>query len=203
MDWSGEEKQFIRGLKNPAGVQTFLDSMPYNTLPEYHCPRHVLQERAAHCYDGALFAAAALRLLGRPPLICNLFAVRDDDHIIALFKEQGLWGCVAKSNMSGLRFREPIHRSLRELVMTYFDDYFSVEGIKSLRSYTRPMNLHQFDRFNWTFADEGLEIIAHRLDALKRIPLIGQKQIKRLQRVEERSYKAGMLGADPDGLYKP
>ena len=203
MKWTPAERSFLRNLKNPAGVQAFLDDIPYSTIPEYRCPRRVLKDHAAHCYDGALFAAAALRHLGWPPLITNLVAVRDDDHILALFKEDGLWGAVAKSNFSGLRFREPIHRSLRELAMTYFEDYFNVEGKKSLRAYTRPLHLKQFDHLNWIFDETGLGAIAERLDDLQRIPLLSKKRIVKLQPMDQRGFNAGMLGADQAGLYVP
>src|SRR5439155_793750 len=93
------------------------------------------RERVAHCYDGALFAAAALRRLGHPPLLVNMYAERDDEHLLAVFKQAGHWGAVAKSNFVGLRYRDPIYRTLRELVMSSFQDYFNVQGDKTLRGY--------------------------------------------------------------------
>jgi hypothetical protein len=105
----------------------------------------VLRDRLAHCFEGALFAAGALRALGHPPLLLDLEAVRDDDHVLAVFRRNGAWGALAKSNYAGLRFREPVYRTLRELAMSYFEDYYSVEGERSLRSFsTRPVNLARF-----------------------------------------------------------
>ena len=95
--------------------------------------------RTAHCLEGALLAAAALRVQGQPPLLLDLEAVRDDDHVLAVFKQHNCWGAIAKSNYSGLRFREPVYRTLRELAMTYFEHYFNLEREKTLRKYSRPI----------------------------------------------------------------
>src|SRR3990172_7915290 len=143
-----ELRVFAR-LDSPAKIQVFLDNMPYSAEERYRCPRSVLQDRVAHCYDGALFAAAALRRLGHAPLIIDMLAHNDDDHLLALFKRGGHWGAVAKSNFAGLRYREPIYRTLRELVLSYFEQYYNVEGEKTLRGYTLPLNLKPFDRFHW------------------------------------------------------
>jgi len=111
-------------------------------------------ERRAHCFDGAVFAAAALRKLGFPPLVLELVPnERDDDHLIALYKRDGLWGAVAKSNFVGLRFREPVFRNLRELVLSYFEQFFNVAGEKTLRAYTLPLDLTRFDALGWTIQD--------------------------------------------------
>ncbi len=190
-------------IKNLYDIQLFLDDLPYSTDSFYRCPQRVLQDRKAHCFDGAVFAAAALRHLGYPPLILNLFAERDDDHLLALFKQDGLWGAIGKSNFVGLRFREPIHRSLRELVMTYFENYYNIEGEKTLRSYTRPLNLSQFDALDWLHNDEAMEVIADRLDQLPTFQLLSIQSLQRLHPMDRRSYEAGMWGTDPEGLYQP
>jgi hypothetical protein len=191
------------GLESPPKIQAFLDRIPYSADPIYRCPRRVLEDRKAHCYDGALFAAAALRRLGHPPLILDMHAVRDDDHVLALYKRDGLWGAVAKSNFVGLRYREPIHRTLRELVMSYFEDFYNVDREKTLRSYTLPLNLRAFDRLDWTVRDEPMDLIAQRLDEIRRIPLLSERSIQGLCLADERSYRAGMQGVNPTGLYKP
>ena len=129
------EYKFLKTLVNPARVQAFLDEIPYSTEHVYRCPLRVLRERIAHCFDGALFAAVTLRRLGYPPLILELVPNgRDDDHLLALYKRNGHWGAVAKSNFVGLRFREPVYRNLRELVMSYFEQFYNVEREKTLRS---------------------------------------------------------------------
>jgi hypothetical protein len=110
---------------------------------------------------------------------------------------------VAKSNFVGLRFREPIYRNLRELVISYFEQFYSVERIKSLRSYTAPLNLKTFDRLNWMMSDGPLERIGERLDEIRKVPLLTRRMIAGLSLVDERSYKAGLLGANKAGLYRP
>ena len=124
-----ELQAVARVLKTPAAIQAFLDETPYSAENRYRCPLSVVRDRKAHCFDGAVFAAAMLRRLGHPPLIVDLLPnERDDDHMLALFRVDGLLGAVAKSNFSGLRYREPICRSLRELILSYFEDYFNAAG---------------------------------------------------------------------------
>jgi len=200
---SAEERAIVNGLTRPAGIQAFLDSIPYSTDEFYRCPLRVLRDRTAHCFDGAVFAAAALRRIGHPPLILDLLSNgRDDEHLLALFKDHGYWGAVAKSNFVGLRFREPVYRTLRELVMSYFEQYYNLEREKTLRGYTGPLNLKRFDRLNWMTADETMELIAQRTEEIRRVMLIGGEMEKRLSLVDERSYQAGLTGSDPNGLYK-
>jgi len=200
---SAEERAIVNGLTRPAGIQAFLDSIPYSTDEFYRCPLRVLRDRTAHCFDGAVFAAAALRRIGHPPLILDLLSNgRDDEHLLALFKDHGYWGAVAKSNFVGLRFREPVYRTLRELVMSYFEQYYNLEREKTLRGYTGPLNLKRFDRLNWMTADETMELIAQRTEEIRRVMLIGAEMEKRLSLVDERSYQAGLTGSDPNGLYK-
>ena len=115
----------------------------------------------------------------------------------------GCWGAVAKSNFVGLRFREPVYRTVRELVMSYFEQYYNLEREKTLRGYTGPLNLKRFDRLNWMTADETMERIAQRTDEIRRVMLIDAEMEKRLSPVDERSYQAGLIGSDPNGIYKP
>ena len=128
---------------------------------------------------------------------------RDDDHLLALYKQEGHWGAIAKSNFVGLRFREPIFRNLRELVLSYFEQYYNIEREKTLRGYTVPLNLEAFDRFNWMISDESMERIAQRTDEIRRFYLLTPKMISGLSPVEERLYKAGLQGANEAGLFKP
>jgi hypothetical protein len=131
---------------------------------------------------------------GHPPLIADLEAVRDDDHIIALFKQLGHWGAVAKSNYSGLRFREPVYRTVRELVMTYFEMYFNLDGEKTLRKFSSPVNLGRFDRIGWMTAEDDLWAISDYLCSLRHQPLITRAMIRRLRPVDKRLFEAGLLG---------
>ena len=200
--WTVEELRVMRELDTPAKIQCFLDSISYSADPIYRSPRSVLRDRKAHCFDGALFAAAALRLIGHPPRIVDMKAVRDDDHLLAIFKRKALFGAVAKSNFVGLRFREPIYRSLRELVISYFDSYYNLDYEKTLRGYTAPLDLRPFDRIKWTSSDEQLDLIAERLDQIPSFALLDEETVRELSPVDERTYHAGMQGSNPDGIYR-
>jgi len=198
------ERQVMVRLTTPRKIQDFLDELPYSLETIYRCPLRVLRDRVAHCYDGALFGAAALRCLGYPPLILNMPAIlHDDDHLLALYKRDGRWGAVAKSNFVGLRFREPIYVTLHELVMSYFEQFYNVERKKTLRNYTVPLNLKAFDKLNWMTSDAPLERIGARLDEIRKVRLLTRRMIANLSLVDERSYQAGLLGANKEGLYKP
>lgn len=212
MEWSQDfervlnktEYRFLKTLTHPARIQAFLDEIPYSTEPVYRCPLRVLRERVGHCFDGALFAAAILRRLGHPPLILEMVPNgRDDDHLLALFKRNGHWGAVAKSNFVGLRFREPVYRTLRELVMSYFEQFYNVEREKTLRHYSLPLNLKTFDQWNWMTSDESMERIAQRLDQVRKTPLLTQTMISNLSLVDKRSFQAGLFESNEAGLFKP
>jgi hypothetical protein len=197
------ERALFDGLASPAEVQAWLDSIPYSVDPFYRSPRRVLRERRAHCFDGAVFAAAALRRLGWPPLLVDLYAERDDDHVLAIWQRDGCWGAVAKSNFAGLRFREPVYQSLRELAMSYFEDFYNVEREKTLRGLTLPLDLTQLDALGWMADDDALEQVAQRLDAVDRTPLLTPRMIAGLEPLDARSYESGLLGTDHAGLYRP
>jgi hypothetical protein len=201
---SKTERQLMAELSSPSRIQAFLDGFAYSTEEVYRCPLRVLRERIAHCFDGALFAAAALRRIGFPPLILEILPNdRDDDHMLTPYKMNGHWGAVAKSNFVGLRFREAIYRTLRELVLSYFEQYYNVEREKTLRGYTAPLNLKAFDRFNWMVSDEPLEQIATRLGEIRKISVVTPQMIAKLSLVDPHSYQAGLLGAVERGLYRP
>ena len=200
---SAKERAVVSSLTSPVGIQVFLDSIPYSSADFYRCPLRVLRDRTAHCFDGAMFAAMALRRIGYPPLILDMLSNgRDDEHLLALFKIGRCWGAVAKSNFVGLRFREPVYRTVRELVLSYFEQYYNLDREKTLRGYTGPLNLKRFDRLNWMTADETMERIAQRTDEIRRVMSIDAEMEKRLSPVDERSYRAGLIGSDPNGIYK-
>lgn len=197
------ERKSLSGLDTPAHIQDYLNAIPYSDDDFYRCPLRVLRERKAHCFDGALFAAMALRLISYPPLILELIPnERDDDHLLALFKKYAHWGAVAQSNFTGLRYREPVFRSLRELVMSYFEDFFNAAGEKTLVGYRTPVNLKVFDHLDWMSSDAGLEALADGMDRYKIIPVITDEMAANLALADKRSLQAGLLGADPDGLFK-
>ncbi len=202
--FTSEELAFFSTLDTPIKIQAFLDGIPYSEEEIYRCPRQVISDRKAHCFDGALLAAAALRNLGYPPLVLDMLPSpgRDDDHMLALYKIDGHWGAIAKSNFVGLRYREPIFRSLRELVLSYFEDFYNLAGEKTLRVYTAPLNLQAYDRLGWMVSDASMEEIAHRLEKLRRYTLLTPRMQAALAPVDERFYQAGLAGANWDGLYK-
>ena len=201
---TGTERQLMSGLTTPFKIQGFLDAIPYSADPFYRCPLQVLRDRVAHCFDGALFGAAALRRIGYPPLILDMIPnKRDDDHLLALFNQRGYWGAVAKSNFAGLRFREPVYRTLRELILSYFEHYYNIEREKTLRGYTIPLNLKVFDKENWMTSDAVLERIARRTDEIRRFSLLTTGMIRALSPVDERTYTSGLQGANQAGLYQP
>ena len=190
------ERRALRALGSPVGIQRALDAMPYHLAGTAWSPRRVLREGTAHCLEGAIFAAAALRVLGFPPLLLDLEAVQDTDHVIAVFQVRGHWGAIAKSNFSGLRYREPVHRSLRELVMSYFDGYINLRGERTLRAYSRPVNLARFDRRRpgWAVAEEDLWWIPEHLLEIRHTPLLSSAMTRALSRVDRRALAAGLVG---------
>jgi hypothetical protein len=194
-----EEYSLLRSLKTPSGVQEFLEfQVHYNKEsagPTCRSPRRVLRDRLAQCFEGALFAAGALRVLGFPPLLLDLEAVRDDDHVLALFRHRGYWGAVGKSNYAGLRFREPVYRSLRELAVSYFEHYYNLKGEKTLRTFsTRPVNLARFDRIQWMTTEQDLWVIGDHLGEVSHTPLLSPAMIPGLSRLDRRSFRAGLTG---------
>ena len=198
------ERRVLSGLRSPFSIQSFLDGLAYSTDHFYRCPLRVLHDLKAQCFDGGLFAAMALRRLGHRPLIIDMVPNgRDDDHILALYKIDGHWGAVAKSNFAGLRFREAVYRTVRELVMSYFEVYFNLAGEKTLRAYTKPLDLSSFDKYNWTTSGDHLELIVSRLDEIHRVSIITSRAVRRLSPVDERSLRAGLLGSVKGGLYRP
>lgn len=188
------ELRRLRALKTPAGVQRFLDDIPYHLAGTAWSPRKVLQERTAHCFEGAVFAAAALRVLGFPPLILDLEADQDTDHVLAVFKMRGHWGAIAKSNFSGCRYREPVYRTLRELALSYFHVYFNLRGERTLRRYSQPVNLARFDRQSWMTSEKDIWFIAEYLVDIPHQPLLRRGLEKHLTRVDRRTWQSEMVG---------
>jgi hypothetical protein len=188
------ELRKLRALKTPSAVQRFLDELPYNLSYTARSPREVLNDRTASCLEGGIFAAAALRMLGFPPLIFDLEAEQDTDHVVAIFKVRGHWGAVAKSNFAGCRYREPVYRSLRELAMSYFNIYFNLRFERTLRRYSRPVNLARFDHRNWMTTEKPVWFIAEHLCEIPHIRLLTSTMEKNLTRVDPRTVRGEMIG---------
>jgi hypothetical protein len=195
---SRTELAALRRLSTPERIQAYLDGIEYNLEPDgdtLRSPRRVLRDATAHCAEGAFLAAAAFRVNGRPPLLVDLVAVRDDDHVLAPFREKGLWGSVAISKFAGLRYRSPVYRTIRELVMSYFDHYYNWDGERTLRSYSRPISLAQFDRIGWMTTEDDLWPIVNHLESVGHTKVVPPAGVRRLRPVDRRSYEAGVHGA--------
>jgi hypothetical protein len=196
-EFTPDERALFRTLKTPLKIQKFLDRIQYNKEAggeTCRSPRRVIRDGTAHCMEGALFGAAALRMLGHPPLLLDFEAVRDDDHVIAIFRNDGHWGALAKSNYTGLRYREPVYRTLRELAMSYFEHYYNLRREKTLRNYSRPVNLKRFDRVHWMTTEDDVWAIPDYLTTIYHTPLLRPGQVARLERVDDRLFAAGLVG---------
>ena len=203
MNWNKEELNFLQNMNEPIKIQSFLNSVDYNPDAACRSPRWVIKKRSAHCFEGALFAAACIQQLGYKPLLVDLKAFNDDDHVIAVYQKGNLWGAIAKSNFTTLRFREPVYRSLRELAMSYYDFYFNILGDLSLRSYSKPLNLSPYNKKNWTITDDDLEYIGDKLEILPHFPVIPNSVIPQLNKVDSKLLEASLIGSNKEGLYVP
>ncbi|MGD0892895.1 MAG: hypothetical protein ABR923_15305 [Terracidiphilus sp.] len=189
-----ESLRTLRALKTPKLIQQFIDGLTYQYADTARSPQRTLRERKGHCLEGALVAAAALRLLGHPPLLMDLEAVHDDDHVLAIYRENGLWGSLAKSNFAGLRSRKPVYRTLRELAMSYFEHYYNLRGEHTLRAYSMPVNLARLDGKNWMTAEEDVWCVTELLIAARHFPVAPDKVARALPRLDRRSFGSGMHG---------
>lgn len=191
-----EEKIFKR-LNTPRKIQDFLNKIP-STL-DYRkdtcmSPRMVLKKKKCRCIEGALFAAAALHFHGYKPLVVDLKTTENDfEHVIAVFKKNGKWGAISKTNHVVLRYREPVYRDIRELVMSFFHEYFDNKGRKNLRSFSMPIDLTRFDKKSWMTSEEDLWYIYDYLDKVKHYKILNRKQISGLRRADKIEIKAGKL----------
>jgi hypothetical protein len=193
----------LKQFKKPHDIQLFLNNLRYNPDKGTNSPGKVLQTQKANCFEGALFAAAALRVLGHKPLIVDMMSVNDDDHIIALFKHNNCFGAVAKSNTTTLRFREPVYHSLKELILSYFEFYFNTIGEKTMRSYSNPVDLSRFDKLNWMDTEDNLDYIGDYLYTVKHHKILDRKSILNLSQADGELVNLCFTGSVPEGLYTP
>jgi len=198
------EYSILSKLNTLARIQDYIDHLDYNLekLGETcYSPRTVLAKQQANCIEGAIFAAAVLRVQGHPPLILDLTSVRDDDHVLAVVKQDGYWGALSKSKYSGLSFREPIYRTIRELALSYFECYFNFDGEKTLRGYSRPVNLARFDKFGWMTSAENLFYIPEYLGLqVAHTEFLTKKMIHNLRPVTPLMKDAGELWMKRKGV---
>ena len=194
--FSAAEWRSLQRLKTPAGIQRLLNSLTYHDADTAWSPLRVLREGMAHCAEGGILAAAALRALGYPPLVIDLEGEQDDDHVVAVYRLDGHWGAVSKSHFNGLRERPPIFRTLRELALSYFDDYYNRRGQRTLRTFSRPVNLARFDRLRWMSSEKPIWFVPRYLLDVPHVPLISPAQARRLDRLDRLAIQAGLLGYD-------
>ncbi len=177
-------------------VQDFLDALPMNwekSGETYMSPRRVLREGKAHCLEGALLAAAALWLNGEEPLVLDLKASGDDDHVVALYKRNGCWGAISKTNHAALRFRDPVYKTIRELALSYFHEYFNnATRKKTLRGYGKPYNLKKLGTA-WITAEEELFNIAEAIDNYPHFPIAAAKNIRLIRPADAMELRAGSI----------
>lgn len=191
------ELEILKALNTPKKIQDFLNKMPINFEENGDTcmsPMMVLKNNKAHCIEGAMLAAVALRLNGEKPLIVDMTASKDDfDHVICVFNRDGMWGCISKTNHAVLRYREPIYKTIRELVMSFFHEYSDDNGKKTLRSYSLPVDLSRFDSLNWMASEEDVWFVPDYLVKVKHFPILNLSQIRGLRKADELEIKAGKL----------
>ncbi len=191
------EMKVLRRLTAPAKIQDFLNAMPFNFEPDgdtCKSPRRVLAERNAQCMEGAMFAAAALRLIGHPPLIVDIEAADGDyDHVITVFRERGRWGALSKTNHGVLRYREPVYANVRELVMSYFHEYFLQNGRKTMRTFSRPVNLARFDKHGWMTSEDPVWFVPEHLCAVPHVSILKTKDVAALRKADDVEIRAGEI----------
>lgn len=193
------EETFLKKLNTPSKIQDYLDSIPFNFEERGETcmsPRRVLQEQKAHCIEGAMLAAVALSLTGRKPLLLNLKVnKRDDDHVVALFQENGYWGAISKTNHAVLRYRDPVYKSIRELAMSYFHEYFLTStGEKTMLGYSQPINLMKFGT-SWITADDDVWDIAESIynaEYASIIPPLNKKNLQPASVLERKAAKVSL-----------
>lgn len=192
-----EELRVLRELKSPAHIQDFLNRTPFNFEKggnTHYSPRLVLKKKTAHCIEGALLAAVVLWINGEPPWLMDLKSARgDDDHVIALYKRNGYWGAVSKTNHPVLRFRDPVYKTTRELALSYFHEWFMNEdGKKTLRSFSKPLNMKRFGE-GWITSEKPLFWLDRELNALPHFPVAPKKNLKSLRAADSIERKAGKM----------
>lgn len=193
-----DERKLFKKLSTPQRVQDYLDSIAVNVLNSNEhtmmSPRFVINKRRAHCAEGAMLAAAALAYHGHPPLLMSLEVTDDDyDHVIAPFKVNGLWGALSKTNYPVLRYRDPVYKTPRELAMSYFHEYFLFDGRKTLRRYSNPFNIQQYDPAKWLTAEGDIDWLIEALGEARHYPIAPRAAIQGLRKasiIEREATKA-------------
>jgi hypothetical protein len=206
--WNKSELEFFQSISTPSKIQEFLDSIRYDEEVQCRSPRFVISEKKAHCFEGALFAAAALEQIGHPALVVDLLSEKDkdDDHVIAIYKivvkRKNYFGSVAKTNTTVLAGRDPVYSSLHELVMSYYDGYCNLNGERTLRGYSQPVDLRDFDDINWRTTPEDLQpTIGQYLTDVSHEAPFPQELLSHISIVPQKQLEAIIYGANRAGLF--
>lgn len=196
-DLNSKELNILRKLSTPRKIQDFLEKIPIILDDDHNTclsPRQVLRDNKARCIEGALLGAVALFFHGEPPLLLDLKAVGYDyDHVVALFRKDGKWGALSKTNHAVLRYREPIYRDVRELTLSYFHEYFMDDGRKTLRSFSGPFNLARSVKSGWITSEKNLWHIVDALEKAKHFPILTKKAMANLRPADPIEIEAGKL----------
>lgn len=191
------EISILKKLNTPSKIQDFLNELDMNFEEDGDTcmsPKRVLRERKCHCIEGAMLAALALRINGYKSLLVDLTATKSDfDHVVAVFKKNKKWGAISKTNHGVLRYREPVYSSIKELVMSYFHEYTTNDGKKTLRSFSMPVNLSRFDSQHWITSEEDIWYIPEYLADVKHIKILTPSQIANLRNADEIEIKIGKI----------
>lgn len=196
--YTKDEIKILGKLNTPQKIQDYTNSLKFNFGKDakFYSPRVVIRTKRADCLEGALFAAVALEFNGHKPLVIDLRSASkpfDYDHIVTVFKKFGCFGAISKTNHGVLRYREPVYKTVRELVMSYFHEYFLNNGKKTLREYSRPFDLSSIKHINWRTTEDDLWEIHEILDKLKHYPVLSKEQIKNLRKAEKVEIEAGQI----------
>ena len=190
------EFALLRRLDTPRRIQGFVYGLKQNfELGGETCltVREVLRTRRAHCIEGAMLAACALWVNGEPPLLLDMRAVHDFDHVVALYRRHGLWGAISKTNGIFLRSRDPVYRDLRELAMSYFHEYANRRNDKTLREYSVPYDLRRMDPHVWISGEKGAWPVAAALDDIRHFRLVAGRHLRLVSRRDPFERRAGTL----------
>ncbi len=189
-----DEHAVFKRLTSAQKIQDFLDTLPINFEPQgdtLYSPRQVLQFKTAHCMEGALFAAAALAYHGKRPLLLDLQTLpHDEDHVVTLFTDRGLWGAMSKTNHTTLRWRDAVYKTPRELAMSFFHEYYMEDGIKTLKAFSKPFDLRQYEPEAWVTTEGNLDHIAEALDESTHFPIVPGTSRKHLRKTSPIERKA-------------
>lgn len=195
-----QEKKLLLRLSTPQKIQDYLDSIPFNHEEDgetCYSPRQVMINKKAHCLEGAMFASVALALQHEKPQILSLKVLGQDyDHVIALYRKNGYWGAISKTNHAVLGFRDPIYKTIRELALSYFHEYFLIKnGEKTLRGYSSPINMNRFGTL-WVTKNENLFFIAETIADMQHISIIPKENESYIRKATTLERESASLSHD-------